>query len=79
MSWLEEELAELEAWREEEAALSDPLLRLLCRCRGVEEGEVEALVRAGLDYDEIVARTGATRGCGGCRNVLRTMVQGRSS
>src|SRR5690606_12802598 len=79
MSWWEEELAELEAWREEEAALSDPALRLLCGCRGLEEGEVVAVVGAGLDFDEIVARTGATRGCGGYRNVLRTMVQGRSS
>lgn len=74
MSWWEEELAELEELREEEA-LRDPILRLLCRCRGVEEAEVEALVREGAGYEEIVARTGATTGCGGCRGILRSLVR----
>lgn len=74
MSWWEEELSELEELRDEEV-FSDPLLRLLCRCRGVEEAEVEALIRAGEDYDGIVARTGATTGCGGCRGILRLMIQ----
>lgn len=70
----EEELAELQELREEEV-FSDPLLRLLCRCRGVEEAEVEALIAAGEDYEGIVARTGATTGCGGCRGILRVMVE----
>lgn len=73
-SWWEEELVELEELREERAFV-DPILRLLCRCRGVEEAEVEALIRGGADYDSIVAQTGATTGCGGCRGILRAMLQ----
>lgn len=73
-SWWEDELWELEELRREEV-LSDPLLRLVCRCRSVEEAEIEALVRAGADYETIVAKTGATTGCGGCRMVIRNMVR----
>lgn len=74
-SWWEDELSELEELRDEEV-FADPLLRLLCRCRGVEEAEVEALIRGGADYETIVARTGATTGCGGCRGILRNWVRG---
>ncbi|MFO7157341.1 MAG: (2Fe-2S)-binding protein [Pseudomonadota bacterium] len=77
-AWWEDELEELEALREEEEGFLDPLLRLVCRCRGVEEAEIEALVRAGADYETIVERTGATKGCGGCRNVIRNMVRAAS-
>jgi len=76
-AWWEDELEELEDLREEERWV-DPLLRLVCRCRAVEEAEIEALVRAGADYETIVARTGATTGCGGCRNVIRNMLRGTS-
>jgi len=76
-SWWEDELHELEELRREDV-FSDPILRLVCRCRAVEEAEIEALVREGADYETIVARTGATTGCGGCRNVIRNMVRGSS-
>jgi len=40
-AWWEFELEELEALREEEEGFLDPLLRLVCRCRGVEEAEID--------------------------------------
>lgn len=74
MAWWEEELAELDALREEDAWLEPGHRPLLCRCRMVEEAEVERLARDGADYEEIVRRTGATTGCGGCRGILASMV-----
>src|SRR5690606_37532163 len=77
-AWREFELEELEALREEEEGFLDPLLRLVCRCRGVEEAELEALVRAAAGRQGIVERTGGTTGCGGCRNVFRCSARAAS-
>lgn len=52
---------------------------ILCRCNGVEEREIEALIAAGADLEEIARRTGATTGCNGCLRPIRAMLAARSS
>jgi len=51
---------------------------ILCRCNGVEEREIEALIAAGADLDEIARRTGATTACSGCLRPIRAMLAARS-
>jgi len=38
----------------------------MCTCSGTTRGEIESLVKAGLDMDAISRRTGALSGCSGC-------------
>ncbi|HWV37096.1 MAG TPA: (2Fe-2S)-binding protein [Vulgatibacter sp.] len=47
---------------------------ILCRCHGVEEREVEALITAGADLEEIARRTGATTACSGCLRAVQAML-----
>ena len=43
----------------------------LCLCKGVTESDVRAVVEAGArTADEVVAESGATARCGGCRGSL---------
>jgi bacterioferritin-associated ferredoxin len=75
MSWDEDELAELDALRDEEALEAfPPLPVLICRCHCVEERELEALAAAGCDLAEIAKRTGATTHCGSCRAQVEAIV-----
>jgi bacterioferritin-associated ferredoxin len=39
---------------------------ILCACSGTTRGEIENLVKQGLDLDTISRRTGALSGCSGC-------------
>ena len=75
--WYDDELEELEALREADRWPDSfgPRLVLVCRCHCVEEAEVEALARQGLDVEEISSRTGAGMGCGGCLRQLRGIVE----
>lgn len=75
MSAWEDELLELEELREEEDWFQPVRPRLLCRCRAVEEAEIEDLIQGGADLEEIVRRTGATTGCSGCRRPLLAMLR----
>jgi len=76
MPWDEDDLAELEALRDEAWDALDPAPRrvLVCTCHCVEEGEIEALARAGCDLEAIARRTGATTHCGSCRRQVEAIV-----
>jgi bacterioferritin-associated ferredoxin len=75
MSAWEDELLELEELREEDGWFELRGPRLVCRCRAVGEDEIEGLIRAGADLDEIVRRTGATTGCSGCEGTILSMLK----
>lgn len=64
-------------WRDDllEDDWPEPLApAILCRCNGVEEREVEALIAAGADLAEIARRTGATTACSGCLRAVTAML-----
>jgi bacterioferritin-associated ferredoxin len=43
----------------------------VCRCNGVTKGTIQDAVLAGADdVQKVAARTRATTGCGGCREVV---------
>ena len=47
----------------------------ICLCRAVTESEVRAVVAEGAaDTEQVVERSGAGTGCGGCRSALRDLL-----
>ena len=73
MSWDDEDLAELEALRDDDWGPIGP--PIVCRCFQVPESEIEALAAAGCDADEIGRRTGASTNCGSCRQTVEAIVR----
>ena len=39
---------------------------VICHCSGTTRGNIQSLIRQGLDINAISLRTGAISGCGGC-------------
>lgn len=47
----------------------------ICLCKGVTESDVRETVRQGAgDFTEVVERSGAGSGCGGCHGTLLTLL-----
>ena len=47
----------------------------ICLCRAVTESEVRAVVAEGAaDTEQVIERSGAGTGCGGCRSALRDLL-----
>ena len=76
--WDEDDLAELEALRDEDDWGDGAFgagRAFVCRCHCVEEGEIESLAAAGCDVEEIARRTGATTHCSSCLPQVEAIVR----